>query len=165
MSIDDAIDRMRERVTADPARAAIVYRVTGDLVGPCEVDVVSGRHRVTVDEPPALGGANAGASPVEHALIALASCQAITYRFWAAHLGIALDGVEIAVEGDLDVNGFFGFDDGVRPGFTAIRIAVTPSGPEPPERYRELADAADAHCPVLDMLANPVPVERTVNAG
>jgi len=165
MSIDAAIERMRDRVTAEPARAKVVYRVDGALTGPCRVDLVAGKHTIIVDESPALGGDHAGASPPQHALVALASCQAITYRFWAAYLGIALDSVTVAVEGDLDVNGFFGFDDTVRPGFTAVRIHVTPSGPETPERYRELADAADAHCPVLDMLANPVPVERTLGVG
>jgi hypothetical protein len=25
---------------------------------------------------------------------------------------------------------------------------------------RELADAVDAHCPVLDLFANPTPIER-----
>ncbi len=30
------------------------------------------------------------------------------------------------------------------------------------QRYRELAEAVDAHCPVLDLFRNPVPVERTL---
>jgi uncharacterized OsmC-like protein len=61
-------------------------------------------------------------------LISLASCQAITYRFWAAKLGIELDGLQVTAEGDLDVRGFFGFDDYVRPGFTAVRLEITPTG-------------------------------------
>ena len=95
--------------------------------------------------------------------MALASCQAITYRLWATKLGIALDGLEIAVEGDLDLHGLFGLDDGVRAGFAAIRIDVTPLGPEP-QRFGELADAVDAHCPVLDLIRRPTPVERTLSA-
>jgi uncharacterized OsmC-like protein len=119
-------------------------------------------HSLTVDEPPILGGSDLGANPVEHALIALASCQAITYRFWAVKLGIELDGLDVVAEGDLDVRGFFGFDDSVRPGFTAIRLKVTPRGPEPAERYQQLADAVDAHCPVLDLFSHVTPIERTV---
>ena len=60
-----------------------------------------------------LAGADAHANPVEYALASLASCQAITYRFWAAKLGIQLDGLEIAAEGDLDLHGFFGLDGDV----------------------------------------------------
>jgi uncharacterized OsmC-like protein len=119
-------------------------------------------HELTVDEPPVLGGADLGANPVEHALIALASCQAITYRFWAAQLGIELDGLEVVAEGDLDVRGFFGFDDAVRAGFTSVRLKVTPSGPEPAERYQQLADAVDAHCPVYDIFSHATPIERTI---
>ena len=63
------------------------------------------------------------------------------------------------VEGDLDLHGLFGLDDEVRPGFSAIRIDVTPIGPAP-ERFGELADVVDAHCPVLDLITRPTPVER-----
>ncbi len=127
-----------------------------------EVATRARHHAHTVDEPAALGGEDAGANPLEHALIALASCQAITYRFWAAKLGIELEGIEIVAEGDLDVRGFFGFDDGVRPGFTAVRLQVTAIGPESSERYQELADAVDAHCPVYDLFSHPTPIERTI---
>ena len=108
-----------------------MYRTTGELAGPMLVQLTARKHAIEVDEPKGIGGGDAAASPVEYALVALASCQAITYRLWATKLGIALDGLEIAVEGDLDLHGLFGLDDEVRPGFTAIRIDVTPLGPEP----------------------------------
>ena len=66
------------------------------------------------------------------------------------------------VEGDLDLRGFLGFDDSVRLGFTRIRLFVTLRGPEPPERYDELVTSVNRHCPVLDIVANSVPVEREV---
>jgi uncharacterized OsmC-like protein len=162
MSLTTLIEDSRSAIGADPAKAAAVFTVTGQLVGTTEVAVSARGHTLTVDEPPALGGTDLGANPVEHALIALASCQAITYRFWAAKLGIELDSVEVVAVGDLDVRGFFGFDGGVRPGFAAVRLTVTPTGPEPAERYHQLADAVDAHCPVLDLFRNATPVERTI---
>jgi hypothetical protein len=33
----------------------------------------------------------------------------------------------------------------------------------PAERYDQLVASVNAHCPVLDIVANPVPVERTVS--
>ena len=104
--------------------------------------------RLLVSLPEALGGGNAAANPVEYALAALGSCQAITYRVWAAQLGIKLDKVEI------------GIGERIRAGFNAVRINVSLSGPEHATRYEELAAAVDAHCPVLDLFRNPVPVER-----
>ncbi len=160
MSVTAAIEANEQAIATEPGRARVVFRTEGLLVGPTEVKLSARDHVIEVDEPSTLAGANLHANPVEYALAALASCQAITYRFWAAKLGIELEGLEIAAEGDLDLHGFFGLDDGVRPGFTGIRLDVTPIGPEPAERYRELADAVDAHCPVLDLFANPTAVSR-----
>ena len=160
MSVTAAIEANEQAIGADAGRAKVVFRTEGKLDGPTHVTLVSREHTLLVDEPPVLAGGDTSANPVEYALASLASCQAITYRFWAAKLGIQLDGLEVAAEGDLDLQGFFGLDAGVRPGFTGIRLDVTPIGPESPERYRELADAVDAHCPVLDLFTNATPVER-----
>ncbi len=159
MSITAAIEANEHAIADEPARARVVFRAEGTLVGPTRVALTARDHAIEVDEPEVLAGADEHANPVEYALASLASCQAITYRFWAAKLGIQLDGIEVAAEGDLDLHGFFGLD-GTRPGFTGIRLDVTPLGPEPPERYRELADAVDAHCPVLDLFVNPTAVDR-----
>lgn len=120
------------------------------------------RHVVAADEPEALGGTDTAANPVELLLAALITCQAITYRVWAKKLDIELTEVHVETEGDIDLRGFFGIDDAVRPGFGAIRLRVRLDGPETPERYRELAAAVDGHCPVLDMIRSPVPMERVI---
>ncbi len=162
MSLTTLIADTRKAVADDPAKGRAVFAAQGTLVGVTKVDIRTGAHTFKVDEPPALGGANVAANPVQYALASLGSCQAITYRFWAEQLGIAFDSLSVRVEGDLDIRGFFGFDDAVRPGFSAIRVEVTVTGPESPGRYQELAAAMDAHCPVLDLFKNPVPVTRAL---
>lgn len=161
-TVAEAIAGTTAAVSADASAASVVVRTKGHLTGAVETTLTSNRHTILVDEPAALAGNDAAPGPVDYAVAALASCQAITYRFWAEKLGIALDDVEVTVEADLDLRGFFGLDDAVRPGFTAVRVSTTPVGPESAERYRELAEAADAHCPVLDLFANPTPVEKQV---
>lgn len=126
-----------------------------------EVTTRTGGHEFTIDEPPILAGTNLGASPVEHLLASLGSCQVITYQVWAAKLGIAIEDVEVTITGELDVHGFFGFDPDVRPGFQSIGVAVRLTGPETDERYAELTKAVDEHCPVLDVLTAGVPVSST----
>jgi putative redox protein len=160
MSVTAAIEANEQAIGEQPSVARVIFKVEGELVGPTEVDLRAREHSLKIDEPELLAGSDKAANPVEYALASLASCQAITYRFWAQKLGIRLDGLEVSAEGDLDLHGFFGLDGAVRPGFTGIRLDVTPIGPEPAERYRELADAVDEHCPVLDLFANPTPVER-----
>jgi uncharacterized OsmC-like protein len=164
MSLDSLIIDTRNAIADDPAKAQAAFTAEGTLIGVTEVDVRTGAHAFKVDEPPALGGADVAANPVQYALASLGSCQAITYRVWATHLGIELDTITVRVAGDLDLRGFFGVDDSVRPGFTAVRVEVAVTGPETEQRYAELAEAVDEHCPVLDLFRNPVPVTRTLAA-
>jgi uncharacterized OsmC-like protein len=158
MSLDTLIADTRKAIAVDAAKARVVFAAEGTLVGVTEVDIRTGTHSFKVDEPRSLGGANAAANPVQYALASLGSCQAITYQVWAAQLGVKLDSITVRVEGDLDLRGFLGVDDGVRPGLSAVRVEVTVAGPESEERCAELAAAVDAHCPVLDLFRNPVPV-------
>ena len=104
MSFTDLVHATKTALSSDPAQAQAKFEAHHDLVGPCEVTVrVGSGHKFTVDEPEALGGGNVAANPVEYALAALGSCQAITYRVWAAQLGIKLDKVEIGIDGDIDL--------------------------------------------------------------
>jgi uncharacterized OsmC-like protein len=166
MSLVEVIEGTRQAVSADTRNGQVVFRTQQELVGVTEVTGTTGSgHRVTVDEPAGLGGGNVAPNPVEFALAALGSCQAITYRFWAEQLGIRFDTLAVDVEGDLDVRGFFGIDPTVRPGYEQIRVTLRITGPETDERYQELQRAVDEHCPVLDLFANPVPVslQLTIN--
>ena len=165
MSLDTLIADTRKAITDEAANAQVVFAAQGTLVGVTEVDISTGAHTFKVDEPAALGGADNAANPVQYALASLGSCQAITYRLWAAQLGVKLRSISVRVEGDLDLRGLFGVDDTVRPGFSAVRVEVTVAGPESEERYAELAAAVDEHCPVLDLFKNPVPVSRTLAAS
>ncbi len=125
-----------------------------------------GAFEFAADEPASVGGTGTAPNPVQLALAALGSCQAITYRYWAEELGLRLDAVTITVEADFDTGAFFGFPG--RPGRrrpTAVRCSVTLEGPESAERYEKLIAAVDEHCPVLDLFTRPVPVERTVTTG
>lgn len=149
-------------VGTDPGRAAVQFTASGSSTGSVATDVQARQHSFVVDEPASLAGDDSATNPVEYALGALIGCQVVTYRFWASKLGIALDDVQIDAVGDLDVQGFFGLDESVRPGFGSIKLDVRITGPESPERYAELHAAVDEHCPVLDLFTNPTPVSTAV---
>ena len=152
--------KLAARFRAEPSLAAVKVAVSTTLDGGMRCSTTARGHTVDADEPRSFGGGDTAQSPVELLLTSLATCQAVTYRLWAAELGVALDRVGVEVEGDLDLRGFLGLEAGVPAGYGAVRIAVTLEGPETPERYRELAEAVDEHCPVYDVLARPIPVER-----
>jgi uncharacterized OsmC-like protein len=118
------------------------------------------RHEAFVldaDEPPVLLGNNEAPNAGEYLLQALAACLTGTIVYHAAARGIALDGVECTLEGDLDVQGFLGLDSHVRPGFDQIRATITVRGDFADSRLTELAELA-GYSPVRDSVVNPVPV-------
>lgn len=153
------------RIAADPVHAHLTYRVTGRGEGSVATAITAGKHRFLVDEPAALAGDDVAASPVEIALGALISCQVVVYRLYAQALGIRVDDISVVAEGDLDASKLFGINEGVRAGFSDIRLDITLTGPESHERYQELRDVVDKHCPVLDLFANPTPVSVAVGKG
>ncbi len=154
-----------DRIAANPASAQLTYRVSGVGKGSVATTIRAGKHEFVVDEPAALAGDDVAASPVEYALGALISCQVVVYRLYAQALGIVVDDIDIQAEADLDARRLFGIDETVRAGFSDVRLAITISGPETQERYDELRAAVDAHCPVLDLFANPTPVSAVVRKG
>lgn len=120
------------------------------------------QHELTVDEPESLGGSDSGPNPVELILASLGTCQEITYRAYAAALGIPLDNVSVHLEGDIDLRGFFAVDESVRAGFQAIRGTVHLESTASEEQLQKLRTVVNGHCPVLDIVTNPVPVELSL---
>ncbi len=112
----------------------------------------------TVDEPESLGGTDQGPNPVELVLAALGTCQEIVYATYARVLGVPVESVSVKVEGSLDPRGFFGVAD-VPAGFQTITYTVDIESTASREQIRQLVDAVNSHCPVLDILRQPVAVE------
>jgi uncharacterized OsmC-like protein len=156
---------LADRYRDDPARAGVTLRVQTELTEGMRCGTTSRGHTIVVDEPRSFGGGDTAQSPVELLLTSLATCQAVTYRLWAAELGVALDKVTVEAEGDIDLRGYLGLTDDVPAGYGAVRLRVRLEGPESAERYRELAEEADRHCPVLDALTRPLPVVRELEVG
>ena len=112
------------------------------------------------DEPPVLLGKDQGANPVEFVLHALAACLTTSMVYHAAAQGIKIDSVESRLEGDLDLRGFLGLTQEVRPGYKNLRVQFTVKSDAPAEKLRELTQ----YSPVFDIVSNPVPVAITVNS-
>lgn len=109
------------------------------------------------DEPPILLGGDQAPNAGEYVLHALAACLTSAIVYHAAARGIAIDGMECSLEGDLDLQGFLGLDDDVRPGFEDIRATIRVSGDFDDHRLAELAGLT-RFSPVRDIVTSPVPV-------
>lgn len=160
--LTDAGTIWNERIAGDANNAELTYKVVGRGVGSVATEVRAGNHRFLVDEPGALAGDDAAASPVEYALGALVSCQVVVFRLYAQALGLTIDEIEITAEGDLNVQKLFGIDESGRAGFRDVRLTVDIAGPNSAEEYANLREVVDEHCPVLDLFSNPVPTSSTL---
>lgn len=133
------------------------FQASARLQQGVKVAVQARQFSLTLDEPVDLGGTDKGPNPVEALLGALGACQAIVARVYAQQFGVVLDGFQVEVEGDLDLDGFFGKAP-VRPGFSAIRYRFHVDSPSPQVDIDRLISHLQSHCPVGDTLANPVPL-------
>ena len=117
---------------------------------------------VVVDQPENMGSTNRGPRPSEYVLAALAACHEVTYRLYADAMNINLRQVAVSVTGVSDAKGFFGLDEGVAAGFSEVYGTIVIKSDASDEEIERLRQAVNQHCPVLDDLQKPVPVELKV---
>lgn len=114
---------------------------------------------VTMDEPDVLGGSDTAPNMVEMVLGAYGCCLITGYVMNAALQGIELEGVEVELEGDLDLNGFFGLSEEAWPGYTEVRAKVHLNAPKASqEQLQELHTIVTKTSPVGCILERPVRV-------
>jgi len=116
------------------------------------------------DHPAVLCGEDAGPTPVEYVLHALASCLTAGAANIAAARGVTLKMVESTVEGSMDLRGILGISGEVRNGFEAIRISFKIEGDAPEAKLREIIEQSRARSAVFDIITKGVPVSIAVNA-
>ena len=151
------IEQVRTDLGNAPEPPIVTFSATTSLVDEFRTKAHIREFTLDVDEPPLIGGTDTGPTPVELVLAALGTCQEIVYATYARVLGIPLDGVEVVAEGRVDLRGFFGVAD-VPAGFQDVTFTVDISSPADPEDIARLVEAVNVHCPVLDILTQPVSV-------
>lgn len=164
-----------EAIKDDPSLATFRFRASNTWLG-------GGRSRTSIDgfwgagtedssrttpltldgdEPPVLLGENTAPNAVETILHALASCLAVGIAYNAAAQGITLRGLEFDLDGELDLHGFLGLSDEVRPGYSDVRVTCRIDSDAHAEQIDDLCAYAQRTSPVLDILRNPVNVTVT----
>ncbi|WP_428410036.1 OsmC family protein [Hyphococcus sp.] len=108
---------------------------------------VNREFTIDIDEPEELGGANKYANPQEHLLAAINSCMMVGYVAQCALRGIALDSLEIDIEGDIDLRGFLGLDENTAAGYESLTYTVRISGDATPEEFVDIHNAVRATSP------------------
>ncbi|MBS0256086.1 MAG: OsmC family protein [Proteobacteria bacterium] len=119
----------------------------------------TGKFSLQTDEPVSLLGTDQAVSPAEYVLQALAGCYGVTLAACASAKGIELNRIDLDLQFDIDLQGFLGVDDTVRPGAQEIKVKVHLDSPNTsPAELEELIADLQKTSPIRDTLANPVKV-------
>lgn len=116
-------------------------------------------YQADSDHPQVLCGADAGPSPVEWVLHALASCLTAGIANIAAARGVKLNKVESVVEGDIDLRGILGLSKEVRNGYQALRVSFEIDGDASPDELEQIVAQSKARSAVFDVITNGVPIQ------
>lgn len=110
------------------------------------------------DEPTGLGGTDTAPNPVEQLLAALGNCLAVGYAANATARGIAINDLQIRLDGDLNLESFLGVAPG-HAGFNDIRATVEIDSTADPETLAELHRHVLDTSPVGHTLRSSIPVD------
>lgn len=126
--------------------------VQGQLDEGFAIRVECGSHQLVMDQPRSAFGQDAGPTPLEMILAALAGCFGTIGRFLAHQRKIELRGMRFAIQADYDPNGLLGRDASVRPGFQALRLQVEIDADLSLEQKQEFLREVERRCPLADNL-------------
>ena len=152
---------LKDQYRQDPASSVITLTARGtqtDAPISCSIDL--GRQIYQAQAHKGVGGAGTGACRGDWLLGALAACAQITCQMVAAAMGIPTEGIDVTVEGDLDLQGTLGISKEVPVGFRSIRAIFDIRAPQAtPEQLSALREKTEQYCVVMQTLLHPPSIE------
>jgi uncharacterized OsmC-like protein len=121
------------------------------------------RYSYDADHPEIFASEDNGATPVEHVLVALASCLTAGVAAVAQNRDIQLRKVSATIQGAMDVRGILGVDSDVRNGFSDIKVSYTIDADASPDEIKALVAQSQKRSAVYDIITNPTNVSVEVN--
>ena len=152
---------LKDHYRQDRASSLITLTARGtqtDAPISCSIDL--GRQIYQAQAHKGVGGAGTGACSGDLLLGALAACAQITCQMVATSMGISTDGIDVTVEGDLDLQGTLGISKEVPVGFQSIRAIFDIRAPlATPEQLNALREKTEQYCVVMQTLLHPPNIE------
>ena len=112
-------------------------------------------YKAQYDFPDQLSGEGKGPTVCESCMGSLAACLTQSIIAHAISRGIQIDSINIDVEGDVDMRGFTGISNDVRPGAQQFRVNMNiKSNTASKEQINELYDIGKRFSPAFDTLTN-----------
>jgi uncharacterized OsmC-like protein len=168
-----ALFDMIDQVKRDPAKGMARFHVTsswrGQTRSQAKVDSyglggqdIRRSFTIAADEPFELLGENTAPNPQELLMAAMNACMLVGYVAGAAVNGVTLEKLEIETDGTLDLRGFLGIDERVKPGYDSITYTVRVRGNGTPEQFRQIHENVRKTSPNYFNMANPIRLDGTL---
>lgn len=157
-----AVEGLISAVKEDAAKGQTKWNATTTWKGGFNCESRIRNHTIRMDEPEALGGTDTAPNMVESVLAAYGSCLTVGYTLNASRRGIRIRSLEVELEGDLDLAGFFDLADNVPPGFTGVRAIVRLDADASPQDIQVLHQHVLRTSPVGSILERPLGVKTTL---
>mgnify|MGYP001818696746 CR=1 FL=1 len=139
--------------------------ITADLTDGFQVQITSGAHTWTADEPADLGGTDTGPTPYDLMLGALAACTCITLSMYARRKSIALTSISAQFTYDKVHADDCSFCDADDQGFVdTVSSEIFIEGTFTDEERARLEDVA-VRCPVHKTLERGIRFAEAVFVG
>jgi uncharacterized OsmC-like protein len=125
---------------------------------------VEGREAFTLtsDYPEELGGMSKGPTVCEMCMASIASCISQTILAYATMMGVQLDSIGIETEGDVDIRGFTGVSEKVRPGAQEFRMNIhLESKTASNDQLEKLHELGKRFSPAIDTLTHGTIIKTT----
>lgn len=165
-----------EKVKANHQEGMVKFAVSTDWKGGTKsAATVSGwemggrpldKHFVIeADEPFELLGKNEAPNPQELLLAAMNACMTVGYVATAASMGVKLTSLNIRASGVLDLRGFLGIDETVKPGYDEISYVVEIQGDGTREQMQQIHDTVSKTSPNRWNVANAIRLNSELKIG
>lgn len=118
-----------------------------------------GSHEVFIDQPKEMGGQDKGPTPLQYLEFALGGCLMSIARIVAMQKKIAIRGMKVSVEGELNMATLMGQPGGNRAGFEGFKVVVDIDADMTAAEKEAFIHEVDARCPVSDNLLAATPVK------
>jgi uncharacterized OsmC-like protein len=125
-----------------------------------EIEATSQDFQVPVARSGATELLESGGVPyfIVNALTALSSCITADFLLHAALRNIQLDELQLCMEAEIDLRGFFGLSEKIRSGYQCVQLTYRVKSDAPRAELENLCEYVQKISPVLDSLCHPVPV-------
>jgi uncharacterized OsmC-like protein len=117
------------------------------------------------DEPAEILGQNSAPNPQELLMAAFNACIMVGYVATASVMGVNLTGVEIETDGELNLRGFLGLDENVKPGYGSIQYTVRIKGDGTREQFEAIHANAQKTSPNYFNIAQSIQVKSKMVIG